>query len=148
MKVFAKLIREGTALDATGASVTTVTLQVDAGDTIFAFKMRLRHHLRQLEDAGSAGGMPSDTGKLMAAMATDGAPAEFLYKDGDVELIATIGDLADLVATGSIKNETIVTYEGMAEWVAFSMLRQRWLEPAKPSEFARLLFVLDAARCD
>ena len=71
MKVFAKLIREGTALDATGASVTTVTLQVDAGDTIFAFKMRLRHHLRQLEDGGSAGGMPSDTGKLMAAVSTE-----------------------------------------------------------------------------
>ena len=67
MKVFAKLVREGT--DASGAyglfAVKTIALDVDATDTVFSCKMRLRHHLRQLEDAA-----PPDTESLMAAVSS------------------------------------------------------------------------------
>ena len=52
-------------------------------------------------------------------------PESFIFADGEEQIDATAGQLPELLAAGTIDDETLIYFEGLSEWTAFVEVKER-----------------------
>ena len=52
-------------------------------------------------------------------------PESFIFADGEEQIDATAEQLPELLAAGTIEEETLIFFEGLSEWTAFAEVKER-----------------------
>ena len=52
-------------------------------------------------------------------------PERFFYAAGEEQVDATADQLPELLAAGTIDDETLIYFEGLSEWSAFAEVKER-----------------------